>query len=110
MAFYISQPKVRQSGFEVPNKQDEERQASPSEYIIPRMDGGCPPAYYLFTDFYRLLCSPSRPAAVQRTTHPCTLPTTTLARPLMPSTESSTTAIRVSILPIHWPRWWVSYM
>ncbi|KAG8731075.1 hypothetical protein FRC11_005212 [Ceratobasidium sp. 423] len=30
MAFYISQPKVRQSGFELPNKQDEERQPSPT--------------------------------------------------------------------------------
>ncbi|EUC61143.1 retrograde regulation protein [Rhizoctonia solani AG-3 Rhs1AP] len=30
MAFYISQPKVRQAGFEVPNKQNEERQASPT--------------------------------------------------------------------------------
>ncbi|KDN45675.1 hypothetical protein RSAG8_04759, partial [Rhizoctonia solani AG-8 WAC10335] len=30
MAFYISQPKVRQAGFELPNKQDEERQASPT--------------------------------------------------------------------------------
>ncbi|KAJ1302142.1 hypothetical protein OPQ81_000970 [Rhizoctonia solani] len=30
MAFYISQPKVRQAGFELPNKQDEERQPSPT--------------------------------------------------------------------------------
>ncbi|KAB5592874.1 Retrograde regulation protein 3 [Ceratobasidium theobromae] len=30
MAFYISQPKVRQAGFELPNKQDEDRQPSPT--------------------------------------------------------------------------------
>lgn len=38
MAFYISQPKVRQAGFELPNKADEERQPSPGEYITR-----CPP-------------------------------------------------------------------
>lgn len=36
MAFYISQPKVRQAGFELPNKPDEERQ-SPAPAYDPSM-------------------------------------------------------------------------
>lgn len=48
MAFYISQPKVRQAGFELPNKTDEERQPSPGAYIgpwvwsRPASDHACP--------------------------------------------------------------------